>query len=107
MANDNSLVLIRKRERFDAFSVSVGPIDRDNGTILTTGGVEISIPAKADARIEFGVQKSRAARHNINALYDLVLALERPISAKPVDIAAYEAAEFPLYWNAKAEGVVA
>ena len=45
-------------------------------------------------------------RTNINALYDLVLALERPISAKPVDIAAHEAAEYPLYQHAKAEGLV-
>ncbi len=46
-------------------------------------------------------------RTNIDALYDLVLELERPISATPVDIAAYEAAEYPLYRNAKAEGVLA
>ena len=44
-------------------------------------------------------------RTNINALYDLVLALERPISAMPVDIAVYEAAAYPLYRNAKAEGI--
>jgi uncharacterized protein len=44
-------------------------------------------------------------RTNIDALYDLVLALERPISAKPVDIAAYDAAAYPLYRNAKAEGI--
>jgi len=35
-----------------------------------------------------------------------VLALERPISAKPVDVAAYEAAEYPLYRNAKSEGIL-
>ena len=52
--------------------------------------------------IDFG----KDLRTNINALYDLVLALERPISAKPVDIAAYEAAEYPLYQHAKAEGLV-
>lgn len=46
-------------------------------------------------------------RTNITALYDLVLALERPISAKPVDIAVYEAAEYPLYRSAKLEGIVA
>jgi len=46
-------------------------------------------------------------RTNIDALYDLVLAVERPISAKPVDVAAYEAAEYPLYRNAKAEGTLA
>lgn len=38
--------------------------------------------------------------------YDLILILERPISAKPVDVNAYEAAKFPLYARAKAEGVI-
>ena len=56
-----------------------------------------------DGPIDYG----KDLRTNIDALYDLVLALERPISAKPVDIAEYEAAEDPLYRNAKAEGVVA
>lgn len=46
-------------------------------------------------------------RTKINALYDLVLILERPISAKPVDIATCEEAASPLYRNAKAEGVLA
>jgi hypothetical protein len=41
-----------------------------------------------DGPIDYG----RDLRTNIEALYDLVLALERSISAKPVDIAAYEAA---------------
>ncbi len=44
-----------------------------------------------DGPIDYG----RDLRTNINALYDLVLALERPISAKPVDVAAYEAGEYP------------
>ena len=52
--------------------------------------------------LDYGVD----LRTNIDALYDLVLELERPISAKPVDIAAYEAGEYPLYRNAKAEGVL-
>ena len=55
-----------------------------------------------DGPIDYG----KDLRTNINALYDLVLAWERPISAKPVDIAEYEAAKYPLYRNAKAEGVV-
>jgi hypothetical protein len=54
-----------------------------------------------DGPIDYG----RDLRTNIDALYDLVLALERSISARPVDIAAYEAAEYPLYRNAKAEDV--
>ena len=56
-----------------------------------------------DGPIDYG----KDLRTNISALYDLVLALERPISAKPVDVAAYKAAEYPLYRNAKVEGVVA
>ena len=53
------------------------------------------------------IDYSKDLRTNINALYDLVLALERPISGKPIDVAAYEAAESPLYLNAKVEGVIA
>jgi uncharacterized protein len=42
----------------------------------------------------------------INSLYPLVLELERPIHALPVDYAEYEAQVFPLYRNAKEEGVL-
>jgi uncharacterized protein len=55
--------------------------------------------------LEGPIDYARDLRANIDALYDLVLALERPISAKPVDVDAYEAAAYPLYRNAKAEGV--
>jgi len=41
----------------------------------------------------------------INAVYPLVLESGRPIHAEPVDAAEYEAGEFPLYENAKREGV--
>ena len=41
----------------------------------------------------------------IHALYPLVLELERPIHAEPVDIQDYEAGEFSLYRNAKREGI--
>lgn len=44
-------------------------------------------------------------RRNIDALYPLVLEIERPIHAKPVDVKVFEAGEFPLYRNARAEGV--
>jgi hypothetical protein len=57
--------------------------------------------------LEGPIDYGRDLRTNINALYDLVLSWERPISAKPVDVAAYEAAVYPLYKNAKAEGVLA
>ena len=56
-----------------------------------------------DGPIDYG----KDLRTNIDALYDLVLASERPISAKPVDVAAYEAGEYPLYLNAKVDGIVA
>ncbi len=41
----------------------------------------------------------------VNAVYPLVLESGRPIHAEPVDAAEYEAGEFPLYQNAKREGV--
>jgi len=43
----------------------------------------------------------------VRALYPLSLRYERPISAKPVDVRQYEAAKYPLYVNAKAEGALA
>jgi uncharacterized protein len=55
--------------------------------------------------LEGPVNYTRDLRANIDALYELVLALERPISAKPVDVDTYEAAAYPLYRSAKAEGV--
>lgn len=64
---------------------------------------DIDVLVLLDGPIDYGED----LRANINALYDLVLALERPISAKPVDVTAYEAAAYPLYRNAKAEGVPA
>lgn len=41
----------------------------------------------------------------INCLYPLVLELERPIHAKPVDVNVYDAQEWPLYQNVKQEGI--
>ena len=64
---------------------------------------DIDVLVLLDGPLDYGSD----LRANINALYDLVLALERPIDAKPVDVAAYEAAEYPLYRHAKAEGVLA
>jgi predicted nucleotidyltransferase len=63
---------------------------------------DIDILVLLEGPIDYG----RDLRTNIDALYDLVLALERPIGAKPADAAAYEAAEYPLYQNARAEGVL-
>lgn len=43
----------------------------------------------------------------IRVLYPLVLELDRPIHTVPVDVAVYEAQEYPLYRNARKEGIVA
>ncbi len=75
-------------------------------------GSEARGEAKPDSDIDIlvlltgPIDYGRDLRTNISALYDLVLELERPISAKPVDAAAYEAAEHGLYRTAKAEGVL-
>ena len=39
----------------------------------------------------------------INCLYPLVLELERPIHAEPVEVNVYDAQEWPLYQNVKQE----
>ena len=49
----------------------------------------------------------RDLRASIDAVYPLVLELERPIHPKPVAVDVYEAGEFPLYRRVKAEGVPA
>ena len=43
----------------------------------------------------------------IHALYGLVLELERPIHAEPVDIERFRAGDVPLYRNARREGILA
>lgn len=43
----------------------------------------------------------------IDAVYSLVLDWERPINPEPVDIRDFETEEWPLYKNAKAEGIIA
>lgn len=45
------------------------------------------------------------ARVSIQSLYPLIFRLDRSIHAKPVDVEVYTAAEFPLYQNARAEGM--
>jgi predicted nucleotidyltransferase len=42
----------------------------------------------------------------IHALYRLVLDLERPIHAHPVDAAEYSKQEWPLYKEARREGII-
>lgn len=76
-------------------------------------GSEVRHEARVDSDIDLlvllegPIDYGTDLRTNIDALYDLVLSLERPISAMPVDIDVYEAAAYPLYQNAKAEGVMA
>lgn len=55
-----------------------------------------------DGPIAFG----KDLRAIIDELYPMVLDLERPIHAIPVDFAVYEAGEYALYRNAKREGVL-
>ena len=64
---------------------------------------DVDLLVLLDGPIDYGTD----LRININALYDRVLALERPISAKPVNVTAYDAAAYPLYRHAKIEGLVA
>jgi predicted nucleotidyltransferase len=46
-------------------------------------------------------------RRSIEAVYPLVLEIERPIHPDPVDVEDFEAAEYPLYREARAEGITA
>jgi predicted nucleotidyltransferase len=41
----------------------------------------------------------------IHALYPLVLELERPVHAKPVDVRKYMSQKWPLYRRARREGI--
>ena len=85
--------------------------DRLRGVILY--GSEARGEAAPDSDIdvlvllEGLVKYGQDLRTCIHALYPLVLELERPIDAIPVDMDVYEAQEFPLYRNAKREGVAA
>ena len=64
---------------------------------------DIDVLVLLDGPIDYG----KDLRMNITSLYDLFLSLERPINALPVDVLTYEAAEYPLYESAKADGIVA
>lgn len=47
------------------------------------------------------------SRTCVHALYDLVLELERPIHAKPVDVKRYEAQTLPFFREVRREGIPA
>ena len=53
------------------------------------------------------IARLKEHRTIMTEIYDLVLDIERPIHAKPVDITVYEAAEYPLYKYIKKEGIIA
>ena len=84
--------------------------ERLRGVILY--GSEARGEAEPDSDIDLLVLLAGPTDHRsdswtcINALYDLVLELERPIHAKPVDVKRYNAQEFPLYREAKTEGIL-
>ena len=84
---------------------------RLEGVILY--GSEARGEAEPDSDIDLLVLLSGPTDHRsdswtcINALYDLVLELERPIHTIPVDVSVYEAQEFALYRNVKQEGIPA
>lgn len=64
---------------------------------------DIDVLVLLDGPVDYGDD----LKATIAALYDLTLALERPIDARPVDVVAYRAARYPLYRIAQAEGLVA
>jgi len=75
-------------------------------------GSEARGEAREDSDIDFlvllegPVDHSSDSRRCIRALYDLVLELERPIHAKPVDVKRYETQALPLYRRARQEGIL-
>jgi predicted nucleotidyltransferase len=83
--------------------------DRVRGVILY--GSEARGEAQSDSDIDLlvllsgPVDHGRDSRTCIDALYDLVLELERPIHAKPVDVKDYDAQKAPLYREARREGI--
>lgn len=106
MAVDQPRLLMRVKEILqDTFG------DRFQGVILY--GSEARGESAPDSDIDFlvllagPVDHGRDSRSYINALYDLVLELERPIHAKPVDVRDYEAQRSPLYRETRREGIPA
>ncbi len=104
---------MNKKELLHRIKQCLQPVygDRLRGVVLY--GSEARNEAEKDSDIDILVllagPVSRLQEHRIiiSAIYDFILELDRPVHAKPVDVAVYEAAECPLYINAKEEGIVA
>ena len=84
--------------------------ERLHGVVLY--GSEVRGEAQSDSDIDLlvllrpPVNRGEDLWSCIRALYPLVLQLERPIHAKPVDLGQYEGQRLPLYREAKREGVL-
>ena len=81
---------------------------------LVLYGSEARGTADADSDIDLLVLLTGPVNHQrdswacVRALYPLVLELNgRPIHAKPVDVERYEAGDWPLFAEAKKEGILA
>ena len=91
----------------DALAEALG--ERFKGVVLY--GSEARGEADADSDIDLLVlldgppEDPRDSWACIHALYPLILKWGRPIHVEPVDAAAYEAGEYPLYRTAAREGI--
>ncbi len=85
--------------------------DRLRGVVLYGSEARGTAGAGSDidvlVLIEEPVAYDADLRACLDAVYPLVLDWERPINPEPVPIRDFEREEWPLYKNAKAEGILA